>query len=102
MKRLMTIFPFTLDLLKRRFRRSRPGSVLIMVVALLVLLALIGTAWISTVRIDRFASAQHTVNTEVDMLVEGVKELAYSQIAGGLYDGNNFRPPLTTTNAGTL
>ena len=36
-----------------RFRKARPGSILILVVALLVLMALIGTAWLSTARIDR-------------------------------------------------
>ena len=36
--------------------RSRRGSILIMVVAVLVLLALMGTAYISVARIDRQAS----------------------------------------------
>ena len=39
--------------------RRRSGSVLILVVALLVLMALIGTAWISTARTDRYATVQH-------------------------------------------
>src|SRR5947209_2373205 len=43
--------------LQRRFRQARPGSVLILVVALLVLLALMGTAYISSTRQERYASA---------------------------------------------
>ena len=50
----------------------RPGSVLILVVAVLVLLALIATAWLTTVRIDRQAVAQNSDNTEFDLLVDGV------------------------------
>lgn len=44
--------------LQQRFRRSRSGSVLIMVVALLVLLALMGTAYLATARQDRVAAGQ--------------------------------------------
>src|SRR5215471_9207136 len=72
--------------LTRRLRRSRPGSVLILCVALLVLLALIGTAMISTSRVDRYSSVQHTNNTEVDMLVEGAKAIAQSVIVNDLWD----------------
>ena len=52
--------------------RARPGSVLILVVAVLVLLALIATAWLTTVRIDRQAVARNADNTEFDLLVDGV------------------------------
>jgi Tfp pilus assembly protein PilX len=48
-----------LDAVQGRFRRARPGSVLIMVVSLLVLLALIGTAAMSTSRLDRTSSVQN-------------------------------------------
>src|SRR3954468_4054719 len=71
---------------QRRFQRSRAGSVLILCVALLVLLALIGTAMISTSRGDRYSSVQHTYNTEVDLLVEGVKKLAEGAIVNDLFD----------------
>src|SRR5438270_9203035 len=58
--------------LQARFVRARPGSVLILVVAVLVLLALIATAWLTTVRIDRQAVARNSDNTEFDLLVDGV------------------------------
>jgi len=57
-----------LDAAQRRFTRARPGSVLVMVVALLVMLALIGTAAMSTARLDRMSSVQHVKNTQLDKL----------------------------------
>ena len=64
-----------LDAAQHRFRRARPGSVLIMVVSLLVLLALIGTAAMSTSRLDRSSSQQNVKNVQVDILAEGVKRM---------------------------
>ncbi|HYE21726.1 MAG TPA: hypothetical protein VEA69_25020 [Tepidisphaeraceae bacterium] len=74
-----------LDAVQRRFRRARPGSVLIMVVSLLVLLALIGTAAMSTARVDREASRQHVVNVQIEMLAEGVKQLLIAAVQRDLY-----------------
>src|SRR4051794_38671295 len=85
--------------LNQRFRTARPGSVLILVVALLVLMALIGTAFISTTRIDRVTSIMHVNNTEVDLLVEGVKNIASATIVGGLNDLSlpfKYRPANST------
>lgn len=65
--------------------RSRSGSVLILVVALLVLMALIGTAWISTTRTDRYAAVQHSVNTEIELLVEGVVRMAQAALGNDLF-----------------
>ena len=59
-----------LDRAHRRFRRARSGSVLILVIALLVLMALIGTAFITTTRTDRQASTQNEYNTQVELLVQ--------------------------------
>src|SRR5947199_8680132 len=81
-----------LSRLQRRFRVSRPGSVLILCVALLVLLALIGTAMISTARVDRYSSQQHSYNTEVDLLVEGVKSMAQAAIVNDLWDTSRPTP----------
>ncbi len=86
-------------MLQRLNRRlSRPGSVLILCVALLVLLALIGTAMISTSRLDRYTAVQHTTNTQVDLLVEGVKKMAEGTIVGDLFDNSTtpagYRAPL--------
>src|SRR6478735_3598696 len=88
MRYAASLFPRALQALHGRLRRSRPGSVLILCVALLVLLALIGTAMISTSRTDRYSSVQHTYNTEVDLLVEGVKSMATATIVNDLYDQN--------------
>src|SRR5438874_1362747 len=71
-------------------RRSRFGSVLILVVALLVLMALIGTAWISTARTDRYSTQQHAANTEIDMLVDGAVNMIKAVLADDV-----FGPPVT-------
>src|SRR4051794_22729116 len=76
--------PRRLARLSRR-RRSRSGSVLILVVALLVLMALIGTAWISTTGTDRGATAQHAFNTEIDLLVDGVVAMVKAAIGDDLF-----------------
>jgi Helix-hairpin-helix motif len=65
-----------LDRLQNRFARSRPGSVLVLVVALLVLMALIGTAYITTARTDRFSAQQNALNTQIDLLLQGVINMA--------------------------
>ena len=52
----------TLARAQRTFERARPGSVLVLVVALLVLVALIGAAYISTSRNDRYATVANAVN----------------------------------------
>src|SRR3954452_7115473 len=84
--------------LQLRFKNARPGSVLILVVALLVLMALIGTAWITTARTDRYASQQGSYNTQVDLLVQAVVNMAQSQIVGDLFgvDGYRSSPDDTT------
>jgi hypothetical protein len=85
--------------LDRRFQLSRPGSVLILVVALLVLMALIGTAYLSTTRIDRYNTVQNTNNTEIDLLLEGVKNMAKATIVGSLNDPSlpfPYRPANST------
>ena len=69
-----------LQRLQRRFNTARPGSVLILVVALLVLLALMGTAFISTSRVDRYSSQQNSFNTEVDLLLQAVVNIEQSKI----------------------
>ena len=65
---------------------------LILCVALLVLLALIGTAMISTSRVDRYSSVQHTINTEIDLLIQGEKSIAESAIISDLF--NTFSTPV--------
>ena len=77
--------------LQRRFERARPGSVLIMVVGLLVLLALMGTAYVSSARIERYAVTagvgQRTLRESVDsyarQLLDSVKSMV-GQDAGNV------------------
>lgn len=71
--------------LQQRFRRSRPGSVLILVVALLVLLALLGTAYINTTQTDRYSSAQNSFNTEIDLLLQGVENITQASVVNALF-----------------
>ncbi len=79
-------------------RGERRGSILILVIAVLVMLVIIGTAALSTNTIDRYATQQNNFNTEIDLLVEGVKKMAESVIVGDLYDSavanpaNRYRP----------
>ena len=56
--------------------RRRRGSVMIMVVTLLVLLALMGTAWIATVRSDRGASLANQSNHHADLMLSGLRNMA--------------------------
>ena len=73
-----------------RRRRSR-GSVLILVVSLLVLMALIGTAWISTTRVDRSNTVQNTHNTQIDLLAAGAARMIQAALAADLFDALQFR-----------
>src|SRR5438874_9538721 len=86
-----------LDAAQRRFRRARPGSVLVMVVALLVMLALIGTAAMSTARLDRMSSVQHVKNTQLDIMADGVKNMAVAEVVSDLFGsaGGLYRDPFT-------
>jgi hypothetical protein len=62
-----------LERLQERFRRARPGSVLILVVALLVLLALMGTAYMASARLER---QQAAASGGQRMLLEAVETYA--------------------------
>jgi len=64
---------------------ARRGTILIMVCALLVLLAIMGVAWLSTTRIDRYASAQHNTNTQIDLLLDGVIRMTQGAVASDVY-----------------
>ena len=75
----------------------RRGSVLVMVVALLVLLALVGTAYLTTTRVDRLASRQYDSAVRLDLLLKGWLNTVRSVVIDDLFDQNdNFRP---STNA---
>lgn len=78
----------------RRPARPRRGSVLILVVAVLVLLALIGTAYIATSRSDRTASATSESTAAVDKLAAGVVESLANRIAAERIETDPFAGPV--------
>ncbi len=84
-------------LIRRLSAARRRGSILILVVALVVLLALIGTAYLSTTQVDRYTSAQNTVNTEADLQLQGVVATVTGTVTSGTYGntstGTTYRPP---------
>jgi hypothetical protein len=82
---------------QRRFIRSKPGSVLILVVALLVLMALIGTAYMTMAQFDRAGAAQHQYNTEIDLLLDGVISVVKGTVDNDLFVNGSFRPVNSTT-----
>jgi hypothetical protein len=69
-----------------RFRRSRPGSVLIIVIVLLLLLAILGAAYISTTRSARVASAQNVLSSDVDSALTGLSKIFEGVIVDDLND----------------
>lgn len=76
------------------------GSVLVFVVGILLLLAIIATAFLGTSRTDRTATQQNAFNTQIDLLMEGVKEAVKAKIAAdGRWnaDANSFDSPLSDT-----
>jgi len=84
-----------------RLWKGRSGSMLILVIVILVLLALIGTAMISTARVDRSGVQQHAQNTQIDLLVEGVKNIAKAAISANVYGTTGtkpFRPPTSAAD----
>ena len=80
---------------KRLIRRS--GSILILVVAVLAILALTGTVFITNARLDRPASQQNSINTEADLLMQGLVCLTRGVIPDGRYGngsaGKQLRAP---------
>jgi hypothetical protein len=81
----------------RRGLSRRTGSVLILVIALLVLMALIGTAFLTTTQTERYTSGQNSVNTQADLLIDGVSNSVAGTISNGLIVGTttglSYRPP---------
>jgi hypothetical protein len=68
-----------------RSRRGRHGSVLILVVALLVLMALVGMAYLTVAHESRISSGQHQFNTQVDLLVEGMEQVGQRMLRDDLF-----------------
>ena len=63
----------------RQIGSIRRGTILIFAIVLLVLLALIGTAYISTTRMDRSSSQTNVINHQIDLLVAGVEQRPQSR-----------------------
>src|SRR5688500_10399484 len=78
--------------LEARLRNARPASVLILVVALLVLMALIGTAWLSSARVDRYTTRQASANTQIELLVDGVVNMVKAAQVADVVAGAVARP----------
>lgn len=100
--RIFKPFRRLLDRAQRRFIRSRSGSVLILVVALLVLMALIGTAFMTMAQFDRASSVQHSFNTEIDLLLDGMINLTKATVSSDLYVNNQYRSASPKYNVNTL
>ncbi|HEY8665883.1 MAG TPA: hypothetical protein VIL86_04415, partial [Tepidisphaeraceae bacterium] len=61
------------------------------------------TAWITSTRSDRFTSQQNIVNSQVDLLVEGVRNMAAGLMADGLFDTTStYRPDTNSANTATV
>jgi hypothetical protein len=88
---------------QRRFQESRPGSVLIMVVALLVLLALMGTAYVASARLERFASVSGTNSRAMAETAESYAKGLLEEIKDNLAaDSPNLVTCPTDVNSSTL
>lgn len=74
-------------------RRRRIGSVMIMVVALLVMLALVGTAYIATSTTDRTAATHAAANTQADLLMSGLVDRVGSLLSQDNFDNDGFFRP---------
>ncbi|HET6248030.1 MAG TPA: hypothetical protein VFE47_10065 [Tepidisphaeraceae bacterium] len=74
-----------------RSARVRPGSVLILVVVLLVLMALLGTAFLITARNDRDAARLYSHNVQIDMLVQGVENMAIAALSDTSYQKSDLQ-----------
>src|SRR5271154_2235534 len=68
----------------------RRGSVLLIVVVLLLVLAILGMAYLATTRVDRLTSSQDVVNSQIDTLTDGVRDMATSAIVNSLFSLANY------------
>ena len=72
--------------------RKRPGSVLVMTLALLVLLAMMGSAFLTTTRADRASVTQHATNVQGDMINSGVDAMIQAELVRDLFDFSPATP----------
>ncbi len=77
---------------KFRIGRRR-GSILILVIALLVMLALVGTAFITSTRLDRTAAATGSANTQIDLFGQSVENIAVDAIFNDAFTSGAMQTP---------
>jgi len=75
-----------------RLRGHARGSALILAVVLLVLMALVGIAFLTTTRNDRYASYQHTASAQADLLLDGVVTLVETALVDDLFTARPMPP----------
>src|SRR5262245_27190776 len=87
--------------IQRRLEGGRPGSVLILTVVMVVLLALLGTALLTTTRNDRWVSTQNATNTQLDMLFEMAKTAVQADMLSDIRGSSGDLRPSYNTSADT-
>ena len=65
---------------------------LILVIALLVLMALIGTAYMSMAQVDRATSIQHSNNNEIELLMDGLANILKGTLTVDVINQGKYRP----------
>ena len=68
------------------FPGSRRAMALILAVGVLVLLAIIGVAFLASTGTDGYGSKQHVSNTEMDLMSDGVVQMVAVQLRDGKFD----------------
>jgi Tfp pilus assembly protein PilX len=106
MKRVLINFQRSIEAVigrvQRRFQRARSGTILIMVVALLVLLALMGTAFIATARLDRSATGEMRQLTSWQDIADGLAQQALNTASQWIVaDSQTFTSHTVNTPDGT-
>ncbi|MDB5328064.1 MAG: hypothetical protein JWM57_3633, partial [Phycisphaerales bacterium] len=77
--------------------REQRGSILILSVGVLLLLAVVATAFLGNARTERVAVHAYSVNTQVELLLDGVLNAVKGEIAGD--DSVPGGPAATTSDA---
>src|SRR5208282_1950289 len=67
-------------------RRIRPGSILWIVVALLLLLTILGTAYLKVAVSTRVSSAQYTLDSAISIQLQGAGDAVTGVLADDLND----------------
>lgn len=70
----------------------RSGSVLLVCVTLLVLLSIVGVAFLSKATDARLSARQAGTNTQLDLLADGLFNIAATECVRDLFNNGEFRP----------